>query len=225
MASTKLLLACGGEFHDYRGIAAEMQATLSGEGYAIDVALDDLDQLADLPGAGYDGIVFYHTLGTLTAAQEAGLAGYVAAGGGFIGVHSAADSFRESPGYRALVGGYFVEHPPYRRYQVRLVPGHEITDGKTADYFVEDEMYVTSYDARVQVLATALWGDGTTPVAWCRQWGSGRVFYLALGHDPQACRHALFTDLLRCGTRWARRGSSAGIEPARPGTDGRVTGG
>ena len=122
-----------------------------------DLALDDLDQLAGLPGAGYDAIVFYHTLGTLTAAQEAGLAGYVAAGGG---LHRGAQRGRLLPGLAGLPSHWWAAtSSSTRRIALpgQLVPGHEITDGKTADFFVEDEMYVTSYDARVQVLATALW--------------------------------------------------------------------
>jgi len=205
MAPSKLLLACGGDFHDFRGIAAEIQTTLSDGGDTVDVALDDVDVLASLPDSGYHALVFYHTLGTLTSAQEAGLITYVTAGGGFVGIHSAADSFRDSPVYRSFVGGYFIEHPQYRPYQIRIVPGHEITAGLDADHFVEDEMYVTSYDSRVQVLATALWGAGVTPVAWCQNWGNGRVFYLALGHDAQACRHPIFTELVRRGARWACR--------------------
>jgi uncharacterized protein len=209
MAPSKLLLACGGDFHDFRGVSAEMQAALTDGEDLVDVALDDLDVLVSLPDSGYHALVFYHTLGTLTPAQETGLISYVTAGGGFVGVHSAADSFRDSPAYHALVGGHFIEHPQYRPYQVRIVPGHEITAGLDTDHFVEDEMYVTSYDSRVQVLATALWGAGITPVAWCHNWGNGRVFYLALGHDAQACRHRVFTELLRRGTRWACRNGQA----------------
>ena len=35
----------------------------------------------------------------------------MAAGNGFAGIHSAADSFRGSPDYRAFIGGHFVTHP------------------------------------------------------------------------------------------------------------------
>jgi uncharacterized protein len=209
MAPKRLLVACGGDFHDYRSIAAELNGALAEGEFTADLVLDDLEQLARLPGSGYDAVVIYHTLGSLTAAQESGLTSYVASGGGFVGVHSAADSFRDSPVYRSLIGGYFLEHPRYRPYQVSIVPGHDLTRNMDAEFFVEDEMYVTSYDSRVQVLATALWKGGTVPVAWCASWGHGRVFYLALGHDALACRHPAFRTLLRRGAEWAGQGEPA----------------
>jgi uncharacterized protein len=216
MAALRLLLAFGGAFHDYASVAVEAQKALAGAGHDTELVLDDLSCLARLPGAGYDSIVLYHTLGSLLADQEAGLSSYLAAGGSLVGVHSAADSFRDSPGFRSIIGGYFIEHPPYRPYQVRLVPGPEITDGLEPDHFVEDEMYVTSYDRRNTVLATALWGDGVVPVAWCRSWGRGRVFYLALGHDQKAAQASVFGELLRRGTQWACTGRHEQAEPAPP---------
>lgn len=210
MPPRKLLIACGGDFHDFRGVAAELKSALEECGFAADLALDDLEHLARLPGSGYDAVVFYHTLGVLTPGQESGLVSYIAAGGGFVGVHSAADSFRDSPVYLSMIGGYFIEHPHYRPYQVSIAPGHELTGELDPEFFVEDEMYVTSYDSRVQVLATALWKGGTVPVAWSKTWGAGRVFYLALGHDPRACRQDAFLALLRRGTEWASQAGTPG---------------
>jgi uncharacterized protein len=221
MPARKLLLACGGEFHDHRGVAAELKKELEAGGFAVDLVLDDLEQLARLPSSGYDAVALYHTLGSLTAGQESGLISYVSSGGGFVGVHSAADSFRDSPVYRSMIGGFFVEHPHYRPYQISMVPGHELTSDMDAEFFVEDEMYVTSYDARVQVLATALWKGGTVPVAWYQPWGSGRVFYLALGHDPRACQQPVFRTLLRRGAGWASRSGAA--QPPVPALAEQIT--
>jgi type 1 glutamine amidotransferase len=42
------------------------------------------------------------------------------------------------------------------------------------------------------------------PVAWTKPWGdTGRVFYLSLGHDANACRNEQFAALLRRGSVWA----------------------
>ena len=220
MAPRKLLIACGGDFHDFRAIGAELRTTLKDSGFHTTLSLDDLSQLADLSGSGYDAVVLYHTLGSLAPAQEAGLLRYVAAGGGFVGVHSAADSFRDSPIYRSMIGGYFLEHPHYRPYQISVVPGHDLTRGLEPEYFVEDEMYVTSYDTRVQVLATALWKGGTVPVAWCQPWGSGRVFYLALGHDARACQQDAFLSLLHRGAGWASQAIPS--SPGQPALTGQT---
>ena len=45
-------------------------------------------------------------------------------------------------------------------------------------------------------------------MAWCKTWGACRVFYLALGHDPRACRQDAFLALLRRGTEWASQAST-----------------
>jgi len=59
-------------------------------------------------------IVFFYTVGSITEAQKSGLLNWVAGGKGYVGIHSAADSFRDCEEYRAFVGGYFVTHPRYR---------------------------------------------------------------------------------------------------------------
>jgi type 1 glutamine amidotransferase len=53
--------------------------------------------------------VMFFTTGELPmdAPQKAALTGFVRAGGGFIGVHSATDTFYMWPEYRDLIGGWF----------------------------------------------------------------------------------------------------------------------
>ena len=102
-----------------------------------------------------------------------------------------------------MVGGHFVTHPRYRDYQVNVVDEeHPITEG-IVEFMVTDEQYIVDYDPRVNVLASALWQGRAMPVVWTKDWGEGRVFYLALGHDPAACRHGMFGTLLQRGSLWA----------------------
>ena len=95
--------------------------------FEVTAVEDDLDQLVRaLPG--HELLVFYYTIGEITDAQKNALLGWVASGKGYVGIHSAADSFRGCPEYRAMVGGHFVTHPRYRDYQVSVAdagaPGH-----------------------------------------------------------------------------------------------------
>ena len=107
-----------------------------------------------------------------------------------------------------MVGGYFVTHPRYRDYQVSIVDSeHEITEGLD-EFVVTDEQYILDYDPRNHILASALWKGAAAPVAWTKNWGEGKVFYLALGHDPSACQHEMFGTLLERGALWA--GSNGG---------------
>jgi type 1 glutamine amidotransferase len=204
MAKIKTLIFSGGEIHDGIGVGNEVQAILEESGqFDITRVNNDLSVLESPNLDPYDLIVFYYTIGELTDAQKNGLLNWVASGKSYVGIHSAADSFRGCPEYRAMVGGWFVTHPAYRQYQVSITdPEHPITKG-IDEFFVTDEMYVTDYDPRVNVLAASLWKGGINPVAWTKSWGQGKVYWLALGHDPQACKQEIFKTLLVRGALWA----------------------
>lgn len=198
----RTLLFAGGEIHDFRGVGAGARDALEGAGgFELTCVEEDLDILTRLEP--YELLVFHYTIGSITDAQKNGLLNWVASGRGFAGIHSAADSFRDCPEYRALVGGHFTTHPRYRDYQVSIADStHPITEG-LVEFTVRDEQYILDYDPRVHVLAAALWQGTAMPVAWTKPWGKGRVFYLALGHDAPACRHEMFRVLLARGARWA----------------------
>lgn len=201
----KTLLFAGGTIHDFRGVGGAARAALEAAGgFDVTYVEEDLNVLTRLEP--FELLVFHYTMGEITDAQKNGLLNWIASGRGYAGIHSAADSFRGCPEYRAMVGGHFVRHPHYRDYQVSVVDSaHPITEG-IEEFFVRDEQYLLDYDPRVQVLATALHQGAPMPVVWTKPWGQGRVFYLALGHDAAACEHEMFKTLLVRGARWAGRG-------------------
>ncbi len=202
MSTIKTLVFAGGAIHDFHSVGVAACETLQhAGGFDVTYVEEDLDILTKLDP--YELLVFHYTIGTITDAQQSGLFRWVAAGNGYAGIHSAADSFRDSPAYRAFVGGHFTTHPKYRDYQVSVVdPTHPITEG-IDEFFVRDEQYILDYDPRVTVLASALWKGAAMPVVWTTSWGKGRVFYLALGHDGPACAADHFRLLLARGARWA----------------------
>jgi len=210
MARIKTLLSAGGEIHDYKGCGAEMADALQAAGdFDLTYVENDLSVLEAPRLDPYDLVAFYYTVGAITDAQKNGLLNFVASGKGFASAHSGADSFRDCPEYQAMLGGHFATHPHFRSYQVSVVDSeHPITQGLT-EFMVEDEQYILDYDPRVSVLCSALWKGGAVPVAWTKPWGKGRVFYLALGHNADACRHEMFRLLLQRGAKWAGTPPSA----------------
>ena len=44
---------------------------------------------------------------------------------------------------------------------------------------------------------------GYFPIAWCRYYGKGRIFYTALGHRPDVWESSFFQRHLIGGIRWA----------------------
>jgi len=74
-------------FHSFDEMGPQIQTAL-GDGVAAD-RTENRDALLDL--SGYDLVVDYLTDSTLSDDQQAGLLGFVEDGGGYLGVHCAAD--------------------------------------------------------------------------------------------------------------------------------------
>ncbi|MFG1667173.1 ThuA domain-containing protein, partial [Streptomyces sp. Y7] len=166
------------------------------------------------PLDAYAAVVFLSTSGEiLTPAARERLAGYVEAGGGFVGVHAAACTEDDWPYYGELLGARFDRHPDHQPGRV-IVEDHEhpATRHLPAVWDFVDEWYDFRTNPRgtVRVLARAdessYEGGGMGedhPLVWCREQGAGRVFYTALGHAPEAYADPGFRAHLRGGIDWA----------------------
>jgi len=204
MGTINTLVFAGGAIHDWKGCSREIIKSLSQkDDFKVTVVEDDLEALVAPNLDPYDLIVFYYTVGEISDAQKNGLLNHIASGKGYVGIHSAADSFRGCPEYQAMVGGHFTTHPHYREYQVSIVDSENPITKGLVEFNVTDEQYILDYDKRVNVLASALYQGEIMPVAWTKSWGDGRIFYLALGHDAAACQHENFSILLQRGAVWA----------------------
>jgi len=214
----KILLLGGGEFHDYKGccqVIANHLQELSDQ-YTVKTVIGDLEQLRRPNIDNYDIVVFYWTKDKLTSEQKNGLLEWCAEKGKFVGVHCAATAFQESPEYEAMLGGRFKKHPPYRKYCVFVDQRHpamqqhfesfqappEWCNWGQRECWVQDEQFLIHYDRRVNIAASAAFNGEIWPVAWSKPWGNGRVFYLALGHDVQACSSEFFRQMLFAGVHW-----------------------
>ena len=213
----RILLFGGGGSHDFKTICPLLNDRFAtAGGFAVDYVDGDCDVFRSERFAPYDAAVVYHTGGQLPLESKRGLIEGVADGKGFVGIHGAADSFSHSPEYRAMLGGHFRAHPFVREYIVSLADtGHPVTRGIAGysvkdwekwpvhEYKVTDEQYLLDYDPRVHLLATTVFRGRTWPVAWAKTWGKGRVCYLALGHNIEACRNPFFQQFLINAVRWA----------------------
>lgn len=212
-----ILLFGGGGCHDFKQCCPVLMTYLADiPGFKVDYVAEDFDVFTADRIKNYDLAVVYNTGGQLTIQQKRGLVEWVASGKGFAGVHAAADSFGKSPEYRAMVGGYFRAHPFTREYIVSLTdnkhPACQHLKGFTVkdwekwpvfEYKVTDEQYLLDHDNRVRVLATTVFRNRLWPVCWVKTWGEGKVFYLALGHNAEACKNPFFKDIFTGGVEWA----------------------
>lgn len=166
---------------------------------------EDLELLGTPALFHYDLLVNYTTGRDLTPAQWEGLTTFIRSGKGLLGIHNAADTFKNIPGYQELLGGRFIKHPPQLDITVEVVDGtHPITEGLSA-FTVHDELYLLDWrPERVHLLAeTHSFQDQAVPLAWVREEGAGRVFYHSLGHNRETLAHKSVRETLQRGARWA----------------------
>lgn len=196
--------------HDAIPAAVEALRRLAAdEGMALDHT-EDAQAFRPANLARYRVIVFASTTGdVLDEAQQAAMEGFVRQGGGFLGVHAAADTEYDWPWYGRLVGAYFKSHPP--GLQSTYVQPER--DGKPvgARWSITDELYNyrTHPRGRVQVIATVderHYEGGTMgadhPIAWCHAFDGGRGWYSGLGHDVAVYADRHFIAQLRGGLRY-----------------------
>lgn len=199
-------------FHSFDEMGPHLEAAL-GDAVAAELT-EDRDDLLKL--SEYDLVVDYLTDSTLTDDQRASLLSFVESGGGYLGVHCAADitsthdgsggiDHRDEPfpEFHELIGGYFLDHPEQSTFGVGVVDDHPVTEG-VSDFEVFDEPYQVDYDAdRIRVLARMDHPDLTDyPVVWVREHGDGRVCYASLGHTEESLEHPEYRRLLRNAASW-----------------------
>jgi type 1 glutamine amidotransferase len=164
--------------------------------------------------ARFSAVVFLSTTGdVLDSSQEAAFQGYIQAGGGFVGVHAAADAEYDWNWYGQLVGAYFSSHP---RVQQATVHVEDLTHASTrclpASWRRTDEWYDfrASPSNGISILATvdeSTYTGGTMgsphPIAWYHRFDGGRAWYTAMGHMSESYAEAAFLDHLAGGIVWA----------------------
>lgn len=207
-----LFLQGGWEGHRPAEVVDRFAGALRSAGVAVDIATE-LDGLTDPDWLrSFDVISPCWTMGRMTAEQSKGLREAVRAGTGLGGIHGGmGDAFRGDLDYEWMVGGHFVGHPHVGEYTVRVVaPEDPVMVGLPREFVYRSEQYYLLVDPAIRVLAdTEYVHDGTTcrmPVVWTRTWGTGRIFYSALGHEPSEfdAYPEVFAMAVR-GLQWAAR--------------------
>jgi type 1 glutamine amidotransferase len=206
-----MVTATAGFRHD--SIPAARQATSAlgaANGFTV-TATEDLSVLNTIALEGYDALFFALTSGelALTADQKAAILAFVARGGGFVGAHSAADTLHGWPDFGRLIGAFFKEHPWTAPGRVVVEDrAHPTTAGLGDAFSITEEFYTFTDNPRprVQVLLrldpASVGASGDYPLAWTLSYGSGRVYYNALGHFEATWRDSGFQRQLAAAIRW-----------------------
>jgi uncharacterized protein len=164
----------------------------------------------------YDGVIFASTTGVLPLPDKQAFLNWIKSGKAFIGMHAATDTFHPANGgidpYIDMIGGEFKSHYP-GFYDVECLnedAKHPATREVPAVYPVTDEIYVLTNFFRGKVHGL-LWLDknpkfktpGDYPVAWCKKYGEGNVFYTSLGHREEVWNSDTYQKHIVGGIKWA----------------------
>ena len=208
--------------HDVIPLSKAILTQLGSNSGVFDVtATEDTSEFSTDNLKRYAAVMFY-TSGELPLSdpQKAAFLDFVRSGGGFLGVHSATDTFYTWQDYLDLIGGYFNGHPWHQAVTVEVAdPTDPLVAFLGNSFQIKDEIYqISDFDYRGSSVLLRL-DPGSAdlgksgvhrrfygwPLAWTRLYGEGRVFYTALGHEPSVWHDARYQRLLTNAILWSLR--------------------
>lgn len=161
----------------------------------------------------YDAVVFANTTGELPLPDKDAFIQWVRDGGAFVGIHSASDTLHGHRPYIDMLGGEFDHH----REQVVVEAinrdgAHPANRHLGATWNLEgrlEEIYLLKNYQREAVHELLVLDrhpntrePGHHGLSWCREFGRGRVFYTALGHNEHVWEMSAFQQHVLGGIRW-----------------------
>ena len=145
---------------------------------------------------------------------------YIQAGGGFVGIHAAADCEYDWPWYGKLVGAWFLDHPNPNNIQTGtyyVVDKNSFATKNMPDSFSRtDEFYsFKQIDPSIHVLIKideksyqgGKNGDNH-PMSWYHDFDGGRSFYTNMGHTDETFSEPLFLNHIWAGLLYAAGGET-----------------
>lgn len=161
----------------------------------------------------YSAVVFLNTTqDVLNHIQQAYFERYIQAGGGFVGIHAAADTEYDWPWYGKLVGAYFESHPKVQEAIIKVRDdSHPTTSHLPQEWRVKDEWYnYRNINPQLTVLATLdenSYEGGKNgsdhPMVWFHEYDGGRAFYTGRGHTAESFKEPEFQQQLLAGITYA----------------------
>ncbi|MBC7274714.1 MAG: ThuA domain-containing protein, partial [Streptomyces sp.] len=217
-------------------------AALRDLGSANNFTVDATEDSSTFTGgnlAQYRAVVFLSTTGdVLNGTQQTAFEQYIQGGGGYVGVHAAADTEYDWPFYEGLAGALFHSHPAIQSATVKVEDrAHDATAHLGAAWQRTDEWYNYRSNPRATAHVLASLDEssysggnmsGDHPISWCKDYQGGRAFYTGGGHTDESYGEPAFRRHLLGGIRWAAGMTKADCRPEtgyRPLFDGTGTSG
>ena len=160
----------------------------------------------------YSTVLFLNTTGdVLNHVQQADFERYIQAGGGFMGIHSAADTEYDWPWYNKLIGAYFESHPNTQKATLNIVnKNHPSTKTLDSTWIKTDEWYNfkninPDINVLIQIDENTYEGgkNGENhPISWYHDYDGGRAFYTEMGHTDETYKNLKFLNHINEGIKY-----------------------
>jgi hypothetical protein len=215
----KVLLLTGDDVapaHNWAEVSQAVKETLLASGKFEVTICEDAVVLDSANLNRYD-VVFMQLYNAKTPAPSpaarTNLVSFVKGGKGLVVSHLSSASWADFAEFRAMCGRYWVMgtsgHGKRSVFAAKVIKkDHPIIQGME-DFQADDELYAKMQgDAPITVLveADSDWSNKTEPLAFTVEYGQGRVFHEAFGHDVKAIRNPAVQKLIQQGTQWAATG-------------------
>ena len=196
-----LFLGHAQEIHNSREYMPILASALAKDGINITYS-EDVTDINTENLSLYDGLIVYANHEQISDEQEKALLNFVEDGKGFIPIHSASFCFKNSDKYIDLVGGQFATHET-GTFTAEIVNASHASMKNVEEFKTWDETYVHDKIANnITVLMERVEDNHREPYTWVKDYGRGKVFYTALGHDIHTWENSKFHKLLKEGILW-----------------------
>ena len=179
-------------------------------GFAVDTT-EDATKFTDANLKQYAAVIWLSTTGNvLDETQQTAFERYIQAGGGYMGIHAAADTEYDWPWYNQLAGAQFLSHPKQQNVDILVSDKTHPSTSMLPDVWKRfDELYNYKNLAKdINVLARL---DETTyeggangkdhPFIWYHDFDGGKAFYTGGGHTDESYSEPLFVQHLTAGLK------------------------
>ena len=173
---------------------------------------NQLARLAPESLKNFDAVIFANTTGDLPLPDNDAFINWVKEGHAFIAMHSGSDTFHGYRPYVEMLGGEFeIHHAQVAIDAINQDRDHPACRHLDPTWQIFDEIYLFQNFKRSAVhgLLTIPHHPndktkaGDYPVAWCKEFGQGRVFYTSLGHREDVWENPIYQVHVLNGIKWA----------------------
>ncbi|MDG1277482.1 MAG: ThuA domain-containing protein [Algoriphagus sp.] len=164
----------------------------------------------------FDVVIFLNTTGDiLNELEEAAFESYIKSGGGFLGIHAAADTEYDWPFYQELISAQFLGHQPTQQARLKV---HQETHHPSINHLDEvwtltDEWYYFKEPLKPHAMVLMEIDDSSIteksptgqnyPIAWAHQKFEGRVVYTGIGHTKELFSDPIYLEHLKKSIQWS----------------------